>query len=532
MAALARHQDARLDTQLDFYRELRSRYGTSPLAGADALEATEDALSVAVQRVDEHVHVFSAGNWRRLLRAAPYEAFGTDRLRRPGSLAERRHIAEALSSRSPTSADDLDPWPLRADQLEAFAAFVSWAREVGQLRVMRRSVCQDAPIRIGRDRLDVVQGSAEFGYLQWIDRYIEAFPAGMNLNFGTLASGLGESEIWDPGMVVMVAGEFSAGWRRRPAAFQLFRDDWRAPNLLRQRAWYREDLPAALVALKVIIFNLVASGTIEQATKRGLVYSPRGAFEEVLASCSSGADRIERIVAPFLGFDRSVLEVGALWQLLERLPWTSEFHGGAVVLDLPHDGVVVDLDMLSRLVWWLTAPRETGGGDAVNNRAKDLERVTQEAIDQTAARPPDQVRELVGRTLRDPGGDAVTDIDAAMFIDDTLYLVNCKSFVPAGLLEKEFRAIRTFNDRLRDGLADWRNQVSRLRAAPVGANFDLGAYPRIEAALLIPAPYFIRRELQREAATSTVPAILSLPELTSLLEGGKTRWELSPTPGP
>lgn len=169
---------------------------------------------------------------------------------------------------------------------------------------------------------------------------------------------------------------------------------------------------------------------------------------------------------------------------------------GPVLQD--HDGSsTVDLWAYS---WHVThdlklSPRT--GGAIANLSAEEFELATQQVIDASVLAAPSDLRKLRGRTLR-LNGRQITDIDAILVVDKTVFLVSCKNFLrKVDYLAGEYAAARSGTSRLNAALDEWHDRVGTLRKAPIGDNYDLSGY-KIEGLILLPELMFTPRKDSRD----------------------------------
>ena len=123
------------------------------------------------------------------------------------------------------------------------------------------------------------------------------------------------------------------------------------------------------------------------------------------------------------------------------------------------------------------------------------------------------------RTLR-LGGASVTDIDAiAQLSDNTLLLISCKSIIYSPAYDMgQYRAVRNAASTVRDAVRDWRADVARLVANPIGENYNLSGWSLV-GVVCTPSVVWIELGPCTDFVQPKLRAAVSLPELQAWLAG-------------
>jgi hypothetical protein len=157
--------------------------------------------------------------------------------------------------------------------------------------------------------------------------------------------------------------------------------------------------------------------------------------------------------------------------------------------------------------------RSIAGGADVNQWAETFESQVQAIINGSSWRPPTDIAELIGRTLR-ISGDAITDVDAVGTFGDTLLLVSCKSFAYTEALDRgEYRPVRNLETHVTDSLEAWNLVLRRLRDSPTGDNYDLSRFQTTLGVVVYPFPPFSRSQHATREVLAGLRAVVSAAEL-------------------
>ncbi len=161
--------------------------------------------------------------------------------------------------------------------------------------------------------------------------------------------------------------------------------------------------------------------------------------------------------------------------------------------------------------------RPAGGADA-NEWTKLFETQVQDVIDGTPWRPSDEVRGLIGRTLR-LHGNAITDIDAVAERDGTVLLIDAKAWAsPATLEFGEFWAVNARRQTVEKAVSQWQQKMEIVRQNP--HVLGLKTVPRVFGVVVAPeAPYVLPGACTEEVVAGLLAAS-SLPELEHCLSVG------------
>lgn len=181
------------------------------------------------------------------------------------------------------------------------------------------------------------------------------------------------------------------------------------------------------------------------------------------------------------------------------------------------DQTAVDISSAQMWLHRLLTIDSYAAPDLVNARAFHFERVVQDVIDETAWRPPPELHEMRGRTLR-LGSVSITDVDALAARDGTLLLVSCKSIPHTAELDAGIHArVRNVRTSLEEYDAYWQDKVKLFRANPIGDNYDFSGYQVLGNVCILHVE-FTHIE-QTRFVTETLRAVGSFTELQTYLAG-------------
>ena len=176
--------------------------------------------------------------------------------------------------------------------------------------------------------------------------------------------------------------------------------------------------------------------------------------------------------------------------------------GKRMVIDLLHASHLLDS----------TVFRAEEGTNA-NVWGSAFEAAVQNVIDKSPWRPPDALRPLIGRVIRN-GRNAITDIDAVAVADDTLLLIDAKAFrMSPGLAGGEYSAVRTMKQRVEAASARWRDIIALMRRNPELLGIPIPSELKIDGLVVLPfIPY-----VSIGAATEQVLSLLRASSFSELL---------------
>jgi hypothetical protein len=205
-------------------------------------------------------------------------------------------------------------------------------------------------------------------------------------------------------------------------------------------------------------------------------------------------DLLEQALAD-LGDFKDAQEAFALVDAPSVMQALSEIEGTAWPLlagpVIRREGSTVCVDMAAATWRFLTLLPFSSGGEMANLRGAIFEKSVQAAVDGSAWRPPDEVRQLRGRTLR-IAGQGITDIDAIAASNETVVLLSCKSIVYHGDLDAGIhRAVRNAADNVERAVAEWQTKIARIREHPTGDNYDLSRFQKIVGVVCTPSPIWV-----------------------------------------
>jgi hypothetical protein len=176
----------------------------------------------------------------------------------------------------------------------------------------------------------------------------------------------------------------------------------------------------------------------------------------------------------------------------------------------------IDLVGASRRLF-ATLLRPADGTD-VNVWSAHFESDVQAIIDQSPWRPPEQVRPLIGRTVRRANGTALTDIDALGFNDGRILLISCKSIaftVPA--LRGEFAVTRNIKEKIESAASDWDEVTKILQDDRTLLGAGVSQEILIDGCVVFPSTPFYTDPRWRRSVFNVFSYLISVSELSTCL---------------
>jgi hypothetical protein len=178
-----------------------------------------------------------------------------------------------------------------------------------------------------------------------------------------------------------------------------------------------------------------------------------------------------------------------------------------------------------RLARELARPKAVADGELANVWSNHFEHVVQETINATAWKPSPNLAKLRGPTDRPgptlkAGGEDITNLDAVGEHDGLALLVSCKCWPFTENWQRgDYGTVRNLATNVDNEVAGWDAKVARLRAQPVGNNYDLSAYSELIGVVVLPeVPWTADRNSVREVATGLRVAV-SANELDRWMHG-------------
>jgi hypothetical protein len=178
-----------------------------------------------------------------------------------------------------------------------------------------------------------------------------------------------------------------------------------------------------------------------------------------------------------------------------------------------------------RLARELARPKAVADGELANVWSNHFEHVVQETINATAWKPSPNLAKLRGPTDRPgptlkAGGEDITNLDAVGEHDGLALLVSCKCWPFTENWQRgDYGTVRNLATNVDNEVAGWDAKVARLRAQPVGNNYDLSAYSELIGVVVLPeVPWTADRNSVREVAPGLRVAV-SANELDRWMHG-------------
>lgn len=185
--------------------------------------------------------------------------------------------------------------------------------------------------------------------------------------------------------------------------------------------------------------------------------------------------------------------------------------GGLGVLYFAGRKTVIDLLGASHLIDTTVARAQEGS--AANTWGASFESAIQNLIDQSPWRPPTELRPLIGKIIR-RNKQAITDIDAVAFAQETLILIDAKAYKVSGALARgEYSATRTMRERVEAASAAWRDRTALIRQDPGLLGIHIPDGTTIDGLVILPfVPY-----VHFGAATEPVLSLLRASSFSELM---------------
>jgi len=224
--------------------------------------------------------------------------------------------------------------------------------------------------------------------------------------------------------------------------------------------------PPSLSALGAAATLWTAMRTIQGGKKRWI--APRGSWlswgylDLPIGDIEAGLARWERVASQYV----STWDPDMVMNEITSTPIAfSNWVTPEPAIVLPAGGIGrVDLIYATRVLSY-AVPRQADGPDA-NVWAERFEHDVQAVIDASPWRPPDSLRHLVGKSIKD-GGRTITDIDGIAYNDRLVVLVDAKAWITSADLEYgDFRAVRNHRQAAEQAEASWRKKVATIKAKP------------------------------------------------------------------
>lgn len=256
-------------------------------------------------------------------------------------------------------------------------------------------------------------------------------------------------------------------------------------------AWWSPQTPDLVVLLHTLWFDAALRSDQLGVALPKVGYSRRerryaeAVIDEMLEVVTPDVERLFPGHVPQSGAD----VISGLMGLGPEL-WPAQM--GPVIRDAGADSIVIDVWAASaRLQHDLVVPSSLGG-EIVNAPSFQFETATQQVIDATSWRPSETTRALLRGHLR-VAGNNVTDIDAVGERDGALLIVSCKNVLYTPAYDAgDHRTVRNVTTTVDKAVTFWRTVVRRLRASPVGDNFDVSAYTSVHGVVVTPRVAFSR----------------------------------------
>lgn len=189
---------------------------------------------------------------------------------------------------------------------------------------------------------------------------------------------------------------------------------------------------------------------------------------------------------------------------------------GCPIHDCPGHTLIDAVGASQRLFQSLVRPIDGAGA---NFWSDQFEADVQSIIDQTEWAPEGDLRKLVGKTIKKPNGDHLTDIDAVAVRSSEVLLVSCKAVAfTAELHAGEHRAVRELLDKTEKALTKWDEVISTVRDHPSLLGPSLPAGARISGLVVFPStPFVVEARHRRRQGPLGIPPAVSSVELERAL---------------
>jgi len=164
-------------------------------------------------------------------------------------------------------------------------------------------------------------------------------------------------------------------------------------------------------------------------------------------------------------------------------------------------------------------PRASEGSEA-NLWAKEFESDVQIVIDKSSWRPPDDLRFLIGKTIRKSGLD-ITNIDAVGFHKGRLLLVDAKAWITKPDLDYgDFGTVRNYREAAESADRSWRSKIDMFKANPSLLGPSVPVDVAILGVVVCPDVPYVHIGPCTETVFSNMRAVGALKELEVALRSG------------
>jgi len=503
--------------------------GRGRLQGEQADKVLANVVASFERAAAEVASHLPAWLWLNNLRGLPGEIFQNPAYRYAGSHIERRLRAEAIAALHGADADAPTPdW----FPTEAFLRFVRLVNAETRATVLRRIAAKAVPLIFSADGWPKVDCSDS----RW--RALVVFDE-RSQEANDLDGIAGTRATYDLSELSNSRRNFNyiVGWGHRADTSERqlhawehqFEDvvvpDWlyaayayrtRVPDLMEGLPWATQEFLLDMIVQQACLFHVMEGSACLRVAVLRSGYFPisteawAGTLEELLGleATREFADRLVGVELDGVSFDD-------LLAAARRPPQLNPYRPGPVTTESP-DGVLVDVVTAAHRVSLGLAPT-AAGGPVPDHRAHDFERQVQAVIDATSWRPPDELRRLIGKDLRLPDGTVLTDLDCLAVRDSTAIIIDAKSPAAPGLREGNFAATRNARTMLEEARDLWDAKVSKLRAHPVGASYDLSGIATLVPLVVTPVPVFVHEDLLGPRVLGALRPVASLGELSVFL---------------
>lgn len=203
-------------------------------------------------------------------------------------------------------------------------------------------------------------------------------------------------------------------------------------------------------------------------------------------------------------------------------PSTLPLMTGSPLHPVGDSHTLVDLVGASRRLLFSLA-RPVDGAD-VNFWSNQFEHDVQSLVDESIWRPTDELRTLIGRSIRRRDGSTLSDIDAVARKDGDLVLLSCKSIAfRKGHQAGDYGSMLNIRQRTEQAIDHWDRVIAELRSDPGLLNVSLPEETTVHGVVVLPfTPWVIEPQHYSPTTPLATPPAISTDELARALEQHST----------
>ncbi|HAT3882408.1 TPA: hypothetical protein R2318_000188 [Legionella pneumophila] len=222
---------------------------------------------------------------------------------------------------------------------------------------------------------------------------------------------------------------------------------------------------------------------------------------------------VEKIFLQEVNFDVQTV----FREMIKKSPSSYPFYSPGYFYIGREDQICVDLDTCSSMLTKYLEHKVIEG-ELANKRATQFENSLQKLIDSTIFKPDKNVRDIVDKKSINFKSEQITDIDAAFLYKGTLILVSAKSYIYNMDYDKgNYNYIRNIKSNIEADICKWRNKIDFINNNPIGDNYDLSSYGKIQGILCTPSLFYIGADYYKSKIECGIDEYQSATELYDLI---------------